>query len=152
MLFFNAFTKLQASLYSAITALAMAVEPATPPADALEDIVLLEEGDASDPELDFTDEGDPAARDREWRCFRDSDRESRGNCLVRCDDEWDDDDDDDYRAVTSKIRIRGNRDYCQRRARKHCNRQGDRLEKWCFGERDRDDDDDDNNNHHHNHH
>lgn len=146
MLFFNAITKLQASLYSAITALAMAVEPATPPTDALEDIVLLEEGDASEPGLDLTDEGDPTAR-QQWRCYDNDDREWRGNCLVRCEDDdhhWgDNDDDDEYRAVTGKIRIRGNRDLCRRRARNYCRRRGDRVDNWCFGERRWDDDDDD---------
>jgi hypothetical protein len=152
MLLFNAFTKLQAGLLSAFTALTMAVEPAAPPVEELEEIVLPEEGDAADPGLEFTDEGDPTAR-REWRCYDDDDREWRGHCLVRCDDDdghfGDNDDDDDYRAVTGKIRIRGNRDLCRRRARNYCKRRGDRVDDWCFGDRkwDNDDHDRDDNDH-----
>ncbi|HEY8378880.1 MAG TPA: hypothetical protein VIK91_20450, partial [Nannocystis sp.] len=83
---------------------------------------------------------------REWRCYGPNTRERRGYCLADCDDDDDDgshfdNDDGDYRRVTGKIRIRGNRDMCRRRARQYCNSRGRRLDNWCFGERGWDDDD-----------
>lgn len=144
MFILNAFTKLQAGLFSAFAALAAAGEPAAQPAPELEQIVASEPGDASAPELDFTDEADPTESKR-WRCYDDDDWKKYGYCLARCDD----DDKWDYERVTDKIRVRGNRDFCKRRARKYCNRRGDHLDDWCFGDRkwgdDHDDDDGDHN-------
>lgn len=148
MLILNAFTKLQAGLLSAFAALAMAVEPTAQPVEELEDIIAPADEAAGDEELAFTDEGDPSAREREWQCYRDTNRETRGYCLADCDNDDDDghhfdNDDGDYRRVTGKIKIRGNRDMCRKRARQYCRSRGERLDNWCFGDRgwDRDDDD-----------
>lgn len=135
MLILNAFTKLQAALFSAFAALAA---PGAAPVEELEQIVVPDEGSAAEQELNFTDEVDPSERSR-WRCYDDDDHEWRGYCLVRCDD----DDHDEYQRVTDKIKIRGNRDFCRKRARRYCNRRGDHVDDWCFGERKWDDDDHD---------
>lgn len=136
MLIFNALTKLQAGLFAALAAVAAPEQPV----EELADDVAAPEGDLATDELEFTDAVDPSERAR-WECYDDWDDHNRGYCLARCEDDW------RYKAVTKKIRISGNRDFCKRRARKHCKREGDRLENWCFGERDWDDDDN-----HHGHH
>lgn len=131
MLFINALTKLQAAVFGAVAALA-GPEPVT---EELEyDDALTE---SADPELDLTDEVSPTEAPR-WECWDRGEYKRRGYCLARCDDDW------RYHRVTDRIRVRGNRDYCERRARRYCDRRNDRLERACFGERDWDDDDDDN--------
>jgi len=130
MLFFNALITLQAGLFAAMAALAAPEQPVEELAD-----------DVAAEDLEFTDEADVSERAR-WECYDEDDHYNRGYCLARCEDSW------RHKAVTKKIRIRGNRDYCERRARKHCKRNGDRLDYACFGDRDRDDDDDDNHGNH----
>lgn len=130
MLMFNALIKLQAGLFAVVAALAAPEQPVEELAD---DVAAAED-------LEFTDEAEVSERAR-WECYDHDDHHKRGYCLARCEDSW------RVKAVTGEIRIRGNRDYCERRARKHCKRRGDRLDYYCFGDRD-DNDDDDNHGHH----
>lgn len=127
------------ALFSAWAALAA---PDQPIEELLEDGIASEEGEVS--EFDFTDETDPSEGSR-WECYDDDDFKKRGYCLARCEDQK------GYRAVTDKIKIRGNRDFCERRARRFCKKRGDHVRNWCFGERDKDDHDNDDNDDNDNH-
>ncbi|WP_434423132.1 hypothetical protein [Nannocystis pusilla] len=111
------------ALFSAWAALAAPEQPA----EELADPASAAEGNVSADEVEFTDEVDPSENDR-WECY-DHGGHRRGYCLARCERGH------RYRAVTERIKIRGNRDYCERRARKHCRGRGG-LDDWCFGERD----------------
>lgn len=129
MLFFNALTKLGAVTFGVV---AMLVAPEQFTEDRSYDDGLYE---SSDPQLDLTDEVTPSEASR-WECWDWDDVRPRGHCLARCDDGW------SYHRVTDKIRVRGNRDFCKRKAQQYCKRRNDKLERSCFGERDWDDDDD----------
>lgn len=121
-LLIGVFTRLQAALFAAFAALAAPGESATQPDGAPG--LRVPAGD----EVTEEDE-DASERRKEWRCWDDDEQQKRGYCLARCDD------DDFYRVLTNKIRVRGNRDFCQRIARKSCKRRGDTLRDWCFGSR-----------------
>ncbi|PCC72381.1 hypothetical protein [Nannocystis exedens] len=110
-------------LFSAWAALAAPERPV----EEIADEAATQAGDVSTDEFDLTDEVDPSESER-WECY-DDDHHRRGYCLARCERGR------RYRAVTDRIKIRGNRDYCERRAYKHCRGRGG-LDDWCFGERD----------------
>lgn len=115
MMIFNA-------LFSAWAALAAPEQPvealAEEAAAALADVSIDE----------FTDEVDPSEASR-WECYDDDDFHARGYCLARCERG------NRYHRVTDKVRIRGNRDLCVRRAKQFCRGRGG-VEHRCFGERD----------------
>ena len=126
MLFLNALTSLQVGIFGALAAVA------APDADAATEAVESAEPAEAAPEADFdiADAVDPSERPRRWECWDYGERERRGWCLARCTDSW------RYRPVTSRIRVRGNRDYCASRARRYCRQRDERVRDWCFGERD----------------
>jgi hypothetical protein len=127
MLFFNALIKLQAVMFG----LAALAGPEPPAAELEYDDGLFE---SSDPAFDLTDEARPTEAAR-WECWDRDEYKRRGYCLARCEDSL------SYRRVTDRIRVRGNRDFCQKKARQYCRGRNDRLDRACFGERDWDDDD-----------
>ncbi|WAS92448.1 hypothetical protein [Nannocystis punicea] len=116
MMIFNA-------LFSAWAALAAPEQPVEELADE-----VTAADDVSVDDVEFTDEVDPSENDL-WECYDDDDYHARGYCLALCERGH------RYRRVTDRIRIRGNRDFCERRARRHCRGRGG-LEDVCFGERD----------------
>lgn len=121
MMIFNA-------LFSAWAALAAPEQPVEDLADevtAADDMSTDE--DVFTDDFDFTDEVDPSESGR-WMCYADHTRHKRGFCLARCER--------GHRLVraTERIRIRGNRDFCERRARRACRDRGG-VRNVCFGER-----------------
>lgn len=114
-------------LFSAMFSAWAALAAPEQPVEALADQATAAEGDVSAGEVEFTDEVEPS-EDSRWECY-DHGGHRRGHCLARCERGH------RYRAVTERIEIRGDRDDCERRARKRCRGRGG-LDDWCFGERD----------------
>ena len=114
--------KLQAVVFGVVAALA---GPEQPTEEIEYDDTLFE---SADPEFDLTDEVSPTEAPR-WECWDRNEVKKRGYCLARCDDGR------SFRRVTDRIRVRGNRDFCERKARQYCRGHRDRLERACFGER-----------------